>query len=117
PLVLDGMGGLLRSWGCRVVTASSVVEAIDGLAGYPQPPDVIITDYCLTNGKTGFDVIDRMRRKFAAPIPAFLISGDTNPEPLHEARAGGYQLLHKPVDPMALRATLNGMLRQPAKVA
>jgi CheY-like chemotaxis protein/anti-sigma regulatory factor (Ser/Thr protein kinase) len=116
-LVLDGMGGLLRSWGCRVVTASSVVDAIDGLAAHPHAPDVIITDYRLTNGTTGFDVIERMCGKFGGPIPAFLISGDTNPEPLHEARAGGYNLLHKPVEPMALRAMLNRMLRQPAKVA
>jgi CheY-like chemotaxis protein len=114
-LVLDGMGGLLRTWGCRVVTASSDVGAIDGLAEHPHAPDVIISDYRLTNGKTGIDVIERMRREFSTPIPAFLISGDTNPEPLHHARSGGFHLLHKPVDPMTLRAMLNRMLKPTAK--
>ena len=39
------------------------------------------------------------------------MSGDTNPEPLQEARASGFHLLHKPVDPMTLRAMVNRMLK------
>jgi hypothetical protein len=49
-------------------------------------------------------------------IPAFLISGDTHSEPLHQARANGLHLLHKPVDPMTLRAMVNGMVRKRAAV-
>jgi CheY-like chemotaxis protein len=114
PLVLDGMGGLFRSWGCRVVTAGTDAAAISGLAQHDHPPDLIISDYCLADGTTGIDVIARLRSAFSAEIPAFLISGDTNPEPLREARANGYHLLHKPVDPMTLRAMLNRMLKQAA---
>ena len=77
-------------------------------------PDLIISDYSLTNGKTGIDVIARLRDAFNAPIPAFLMSGDTNPEPLQEARASGFHLLHKPVDPMTLRAMVNRMLKNDA---
>ena len=51
-----------------------------------------------------------LRRAFNASIPAFLISGDTDPERLREARASGYHLLHKPVRPMALRAMLSQFL-------
>jgi hypothetical protein len=40
-------------------------------------------------------------------IPAFLISGDIAPERLSHARTCGYQLLHKPLAPMTLRAMLN----------
>ena len=49
-----------------------------------------------------------------SPIPAFLISGDTDPERLRDARAGGYHLLHKPVRPMALRAMVSQLLKQQA---
>lgn len=112
PLVLDGMGGLIRSWGCRVVTGSTDSAALAGLAEYDHPPDVIISDYHLCDGKTGIEVITRLRSALSAPIPAFLMSGDTNPEPLREAQANGYPLLHKPVDPMALRATLTQMLKK-----
>ena len=41
-----------------------------------------------------------------------MISGDTDPERLREARAMGHHLLHKPVDPMILRAMLNQLLKQ-----
>jgi len=109
---LDGMGGLLRSWGCRVVTGGSENAALTGLADHGQPPDLIISDYRLQDGKTGVDAIERLRDEFSAPIPAFLVSGDTNPEPLRHAQASGYHLLHKPVDPMALRAMLNRMLKK-----
>jgi signal transduction histidine kinase len=112
PLVLDGMGGLIRSWGCRVVTASTDSAALSGLLQYDHPPDVIISDYHLCDGITGIEVITRLRSALSASIPAFLMSGDTNPKPLFEAQANGYPLLHKPVDPMALRATLTQVLKR-----
>ncbi|MEA2905949.1 MAG: hypothetical protein QOI12_3336 [Alphaproteobacteria bacterium] len=112
PPVLDGMGGLLRSWGCRVVTGGTGAAALTALAEHNQPPDLIISDYRLPDGKTGIEAIERVRSEFGIPIPAFVISGDTHPEPLRDARAGGYHLLHKPVDPMTLRAMVNRMLKR-----
>jgi signal transduction histidine kinase/CheY-like chemotaxis protein len=116
PLVLDGMGGLFRSWGCQVMTAASAAAA-SSLAGSDDVPDLIISDYSLPDGKTGIDVIGQLRGAFGEEIPAFLISGDTNPEPQSEARAAGFHLLHKPVDPMTLRAMVNRMLRKQEAVA
>ncbi len=112
PLVLEGMGGLIRSWGCSVVAGRNESAALAELAGYDQPPDVIISDYHLHNGRTGIEAITRLRSALSAPIPGFLMSGDTNPESLREARANGYALLHKPVEPMALRGTLTQMLNK-----
>jgi CheY-like chemotaxis protein len=109
---LDGMGGLLRSWGCRVVTGDTDAVALNGLAEHDQPPDLIISDYRLPEGRTGIEAIDRVRSEFGVSIPAFLVSGDTHSEPLRRARASGYHLLHKPVDPMTLRAMVDRMLRQ-----
>ena len=110
-LVLDGMGGLLQGWGCQVVAAASDDAALASLAEHDRQPDLIISDYQLADGKTGFEAIERLRSALGAPIPAFLISGDTAPERLREASASGYHLLHKPVSPAALRATLNHLLR------
>ena len=75
-------------------------------------PDLIISDYRLPDGNTGIEAIERLRSAFGSPIPAFLISGDVSPERLREARAGGYHLQHKPVDPMLLRAMFNQLLRK-----
>jgi len=112
PLVLEGMGGLLRSWGCRVVTGSSDEAVLTALEKYDNPPDVIISDYQLQDGQTGIDAIARLRDALETPVPAFLMSGDTNPEPLLDAQANGYPLLHKPVNPMALRATLTQVINK-----
>jgi signal transduction histidine kinase/CheY-like chemotaxis protein len=110
-LVLDGMRGLLKNWGCSVVTASSEEAALAALSEGETPPDIIISDYRLSDGKTGFAVIERIRRAFGTPIPAFLISGDTAPERLREASASGYYLLHKPVLPITLRSVVSQLLR------
>jgi signal transduction histidine kinase/CheY-like chemotaxis protein len=110
-LVLEGMCGVLTSWGCRVVTASSDSAALASLLECQRPPDLIISDYRLAGGRTGFEAIERLRSAFGAQVPAFLISGDTAPERLREASASGFHLLHKPVLPITLRATVNQLLK------
>jgi signal transduction histidine kinase/ActR/RegA family two-component response regulator len=107
PLVLEGMGGIFRKWGCRVVTADSDSKALKAATGQGDVPDLIISDYHLANGRTGIATIEWLRGELSAPIPAFLISGDTDPATLHEAKTKGFHLLHKPVNPIALRAMFN----------
>jgi CheY-like chemotaxis protein len=114
-LVLDAMRGILKSWGCGVVTAKSDAGALAALAGHARQPDLIISDYRLGDGRTGFEVIERLQSAFGARIPAFLISGDTAPERLREASASGYYLLHKPVLPMTLRSVVSQLLNDHAE--
>jgi signal transduction histidine kinase/CheY-like chemotaxis protein len=110
-LVLDSMGGILRSWGCDVITSESAETALAKLTAQRLTPDLIISDYRLANGKSGIEAIERLHGELGPGIPAFLISGDTAPERLREASASGYHLLHKPVAPMRLRAMLNQLLK------
>ena len=110
-LVLDGMRGILQSWGCHVHTAASGAAALTSVADGCGQPDLIISDLRLADGESGIEVIERLREALGAPIPAFVISGDTAPERLREASAGGYHLLQKPVSPMTLRTTLNRLLK------
>jgi signal transduction histidine kinase/CheY-like chemotaxis protein len=109
-LVLEAMRGLLQGWGCRVVLAATDTEALMRLARDDIPPDLIISDYRLANGRTGVQAIARLREALGAPVPAFLITGDTAPELLREAGASGFHLLHKPVAPMTMRAMVNQLL-------
>lgn len=114
PLVLDSMGSLIKSWGCGVITGSDESAALDGLSRSGATPDVIISDYRLRNGKTGIEAIARLREAAAAPIPAFLMSGDTDLDVVREAKASGLALLHKPVEPATLRALLAETLSRSA---
>jgi CheY-like chemotaxis protein len=116
-MVREGTRGLLKSWGCVVVTAESEDAAMIELAEHGGCPDLIISDYHLAHGRGGFELIDRLRRAWGAQIPAFLISGDTAPERLREASASGYYLLHKPVLPITLRSVVSRLLKnQPGGV-
>jgi len=63
PLILEATEGLLRSWGCSVVTAESCDEALVRLAETEagRRPDLIVCDYRLSRGT------DRTRRHRKAP--------------------------------------------------
>lgn len=103
PLVLEATGGLLRSWGCRVIAAESYGEAITRLAKIGGRPDLIVCDYRLSHGSTGVDAIESLRNAFE--IPALLISGDVNSLSC-ETVPEGYCLLHKPVNAETFRAAV-----------
>jgi CheY-like chemotaxis protein len=82
------------------------------LAESNQSPDLIISDYQLSDGQTGIEAIEELRKSLSVLTPAFLISGDTAPERTGEVRASGYHLLHKPVRPRALRAMLGNVFKK-----
>ncbi|NIR62175.1 MAG: response regulator, partial [Gammaproteobacteria bacterium] len=52
PLVLEGMGGILRDWGCRLLTADSEDKALSNVAAQGRQPDLVISDYRLAHGRT-----------------------------------------------------------------
>lgn len=111
PMVKEGTGGLLGNWGYSVLTAGSDEAALMRVAQRQQRPDLIISDYHLASGKIGIRAIEQINAAFGSSIPAILISGDTAAEPLREANERGYILLHKPVDPMRLRAVMHELFR------
>jgi signal transduction histidine kinase/ActR/RegA family two-component response regulator len=113
PLVRDGMSGLLQRWGCQVIAAATSNAALARIAECGRAPDVIISDYHLPGGKTGIEAIVTLRKSLATNIPAFLISGDTDAAQVREANEQGLKLLHKPVDPPALRAIFVRILSEP----
>ena len=76
-----------------------------------ERPDLIVCDYRLPKGPTGVDAIEMVRDAFE--IPALLISGDAA-SPQSDDSAGGYKLLHKPVNAETFRAVLvNASVLQP----
>lgn len=110
-LVLSGIGGILQSWGSEVITAESAEQAVAALSLRSQKPHLIISDYRLKNERTGIETINTLRNDFGDAIPAFLISGDTSPEVTNDAQKHNFQLLHKPVSPLRLRALINRLLK------
>lgn len=113
--ILDAMQALLSKWGCEVVTAESLTDAIAALARRKITPDVILSDLRLRDASTGIDAIDSLRKQFGASIPGILITGDTAPERIKMAKHSGYELLQKPVLPAHLRRVIQHYLADAAK--
>jgi signal transduction histidine kinase/CheY-like chemotaxis protein len=101
--VREGMRTLLEEWGCKVLLASGIDEALAALRA--AKPDLIIADHRLRGSETGVALLQRARET-AGEIPSLLITGDTAPEVLAHAQRAGLTLLHKPVQEQALRSAI-----------
>lgn len=112
-LVRDSMASLLLAWGYEVATAGSGDELMASI-DRRRPPDLVICDWRLRAGGTATAAINQVRAAFGADTPALLISGDTAPSQLRAAHETGLVLLHKPVAPGRLRATIGNLLRASA---
>lgn len=95
--------GLLETWGCVVMCATSGDTALQQLREIGDVPDLIISDYRLRDGETGGDVIARVRQELGFDLPAIVLSGDIAPDRLQQINALGFPLVHKPCEPQALR--------------
>lgn len=108
--ILDAMQTLLSRWGCKVIVAESLQEAVDALNKNKIIPDLILSDLRLQSDMTGIETISNLRDRFGSSIPGILITGDTAPEQIKMAKENGYELLQKPVKPIRLRAVIHHYL-------
>lgn len=107
PAVLEAMAGLLESWGCVIIMATSLEEAQAKLQAGEQPPELLIIDYRLRGEVSGLEAVTILHRQMSRYVPALIITADTAPECLREAQASGYPLLHKPVQPAKLHSAVH----------
>ncbi|HSG23146.1 MAG TPA: PAS domain-containing protein [Azonexus sp.] len=105
--VLTALRCALEEIGHQVVAAATVAELLDRLGGVA--PDVVVSDYRLGGGQTGFDVIAAARDAFGEKLPALLITGDTDPKLMRSMADRGVIVQHKPLEIEALQACINEM--------
>jgi CheY-like chemotaxis protein len=108
--VRDALACALRHDGHQVVAAATgdaVLAELGNLA-----PDIVVSDYRLTKGETGFDVISNIRTAMGRDLPSILITGDTDPRLLRSMADRGIIVLHKPLDMDALEAVLENVSSQ-----
>lgn len=104
--ILAGMTALLEGWGCKVLTAKSVAEAIKAFEAAGGKIDIILADYHL-HRDDGIALIDRLRGRARRTIPAVLITAERSKSVQDLALAHDIQYIRKPVRPAALRAAMN----------
>lgn len=97
--LLEALQLSLEAIGYEVVVAGTIAEAVARCREQPRPPRVIVADYRLGQGRTGTEAIGRLRSEFGAGIAGILLTGDTSPDRLRDAKRSGLHLLHKPIRP------------------
>lgn len=75
-LVLEGITTLLRNWGCIVVPAQSVAGLIAGLGQNERIPDLLLTDWRLSDRHTALDALEALHREFECEVPVIIMTGD-----------------------------------------
>jgi CheY-like chemotaxis protein len=109
PAVRNATRMLLKVEGYRVLTASTLAEACSVASAHPQL-DLLITDYHLSNGETGTQVIATLRERLGKSLKAVLITGDTSSavkELQHDERL---RLASKPIHAEELLSLLKNLL-------
>ena len=116
-IVRESMVQLLEKWGCKTISVESEEEAKAVILQQAWLPDVVIADYRLRDQKTGAQAINGVFDVMQMKKPALLITGDTAPERLQEAKNAGFLLLHKPVSLPKLKVFLRQCYKQMNPVA
>ena len=105
--VREAMQLLLTDWGCHVIAAATVDDAVQAIQQTPFLLELIIVDYRLRGGMNGIDAIAQIRALTRPDLPAILVTGDTGVDQLREVRESKLTLLHKPVVITQLSETLS----------
>jgi PAS domain S-box-containing protein len=100
---------LLKVEGYRVTAVGSLSEALEhAREGYGI--DLLVTDYHLSDGELGTEVIDALRESLALPLKAVLMTGDTS-SAMHALPRDPYlRIASKPINADELLMLLRALL-------
>lgn len=96
-IVLESMARTLEEWGCRVIAACDWVGLEAKLEMTSSPIDLILTDFHLDAGLSGYELIKRVRKRAGAQIPSILLTGDVEIRHGPESTATAVVIAYKPL--------------------
>ncbi len=102
---------LLEDWGYLVRSAPDLTSALRELEDWDEQPSFVVSDFRLPGGCNGVEAIREIGRQIGRRVPGIILTGDTDPARLREARQSGCILMHKPVSLGSLKhavASLSG---------
>ena len=111
PAILDAVTGLLRTWGCQVVSAASP-EQLERLLATDREFELVLLDDMLHDEVSGLDIA----RSLLQHLPRqriLMATGNVSSVRLNEIRAAGFVVLVKPVDYYVLRQALQEAMKTP----
>ncbi|SFX23667.1 hybrid sensor histidine kinase/response regulator [Marinospirillum alkaliphilum] len=111
PLILEGMQAMLQGWKCVVATAENLPQASRYLQEADNLPEIYLADYHLNDGQTGVMALQALEEQLGEKLSGIIITADRTDVIANEVHDAGFQLLHKPVKPAALRAMITRLLQ------
>lgn len=109
--ILKGMEKMLTPWGCQVITAQSLADALEQLQSFDGVLDMVIADYRLGDHQKGTEAVQHIRKLLDCPeLPAIIITGDTGAEELKDVESSDFHVLHKPVAAFRIRSLMHSLL-------
>jgi signal transduction histidine kinase len=109
PAVRAAMRMLLQVEGYRVTAVASLAEALKYVRG-ADGVDLLVTDYHLSDGELGTQVISALRESLALPLKAVLMTGDTSTAVAELPRDPYLRVASKPIDAEELLTLLRSLL-------
>jgi PAS domain S-box-containing protein len=107
--VAEALQSALAEYGHQVIAAANSAQLLARLQ--QLPPDIVISDYRLAGGETGFEVITAAREAFGTRLPALIVTGDTDPALIRSMASKGVRVQHKPLELEALQACITEIVR------
>jgi len=106
PDILSATTALLSRWGCLVTGIQTADDLTQVLEAKTSAPDLVLLDYQLDNGATGFDYLDQLVGSWAIEPPVILMTAAQGTDVETQAHERGVAVLRKPVAPAQLRALM-----------
>ncbi len=114
-LVLEAMTAALSRWGCETKTYLSDHEALAAPDLWEAAPDLLLLDYQLDNGRTGFDALTTLSEHWGVQPPTIMITAASSEIPEEKSAKLNMPIVSKPIEPAELRALINQMHQRPAQ--
>ena len=111
PKVAAAQAAMFESWGFSVRVAHNIDAALRHLETIT--PDMIISDYQLSDDQTGLEAIELIREKVSHSIPSVILTGNTRPDIVRILSEQSVDVLYKPVQPVVLQELIIKTLNKP----
>ena len=100
---------IYRQWGCRVLALESVEQALDALKQHLRSPDLIISDFQLSEAWNGIRAVEALRLQAECLIPAIILTGEVSALQLIDLDSS-FVVMQKPAGSGRLKETSERLL-------
>ena len=112
--IAEAMLAAAMAWDIEALAVSSLSELEKLLATLERAPDIILTDFTLSDTETGLMAVEMIEEYFDKPVSAIVISGERDEKILQEIEFFGCHFLPKPVDLRLLKEKVDEVLNKTA---